>query len=138
MKKQTLSQKTRRLLRPLLRPVNEMNAFIGSESAHELFENQGWNACIRRALSSGVVPKEKTKSKSMMETAKNDGWNQAVEKIQEVSGNTKTSGDEKFSRAVQILQQNKQDTRPFAKRMVEEGNSPRKKAALKRLYSKVN
>jgi len=45
MKNQTLSKEIKELIRPLLKPIDDSDAFMGTESAYDLFEAQGWNAC---------------------------------------------------------------------------------------------
>ncbi len=41
-----------------------------------------------------------------------------------------------FKRAAAILEQNRKDTAPYAGRLTEDGDSPRKKEALKQLLGK--
>jgi len=89
MKNQTLSEEIKKLIRPLLKPTNEVDAYMGTESAYDLFKDQGWNACMRGALSSGVIPKGKKKdSQKPVEYAQAEGWNRALKKIKRLVAKT--------------------------------------------------
>ena len=55
---------------------------ISSETSHEHFSGQGWNACLGAAAQEGVIPREK-KSQSESRTIKawEEGWNAAREEL---------------------------------------------------------
>ena len=56
---------------------------MGTEAAHDYWYDQGWNACVRKALSSGKVPSlKKAKKKKPEDWAKEDGWNAAIVAIE--------------------------------------------------------